>query len=117
MVMDSGIKIHRTNCPEAIQLMSTQGNKIVKAKWKENEVITFLTGIKINGIDKKGIVKDISRVISEDLNLNIRSFNLESSEGIFEGIVMIYVNDTKHLKDLMKKISLIDGVQKVQRLS
>jgi len=117
IVMESGIKIHRTNCPEAIQLMSTHGNKIVKAKWKENEVITFLTGIKINGIDKKGIVKDISRVISEDLNLNIRSFNLESSEGIFEGIVMIYVNDTKHLKDLMKKISLIDGVQNVQRLS
>jgi GTP pyrophosphokinase len=114
---DEGIKIHRTNCDEAIQMMSTHGNRIVKAKWKENEVITFLTGIRINGIDKKGIVKDISRVISEDLNLNIRSFNLQSSEGIFNGDIMIYVNDTKHLKDLMKKLKQIDGVQKIVRMS
>lgn len=114
---NEGIKIHRTNCEEAIQLMSTYGNRIVKAKWKENEVITFLTGIKISGIDKKGIVKDISRVISEDLNLNIRSFNLQSSEGIFNGEIMIYVNDTKHLKDLMKKLKLIEGIQKIIRMS
>ena len=114
---NEGIKIHRVNCEEAIQLMSTYGNRIVKAKWKENELITFLTGIRINGIDKKGIVKDISRVISEDLNLNIRSFNLQSIEGIFSGEIMIYVNDTKHLKDLMKKIKQIDGVQNIFRMN
>lgn len=111
------IKIHRTNCEDAIQLMSTYGNRIVKAKWKENELITFLTGMKISGIDKRGIVKDISRVISEDLNLNIRSFNLQSSEGIFKGEIMIYVNNTKHLKDLMKKIKQIDGIQNIVRMS
>jgi len=112
-----GINIHRTNCEDAIQLMSTYGNRIVKAKWKPNELITFLTGIKISGIDKKGIVKDISRVISEDLSLNIRSFNLQSSEGIFTGEIMIYVNDTVHLKDLMKKLKQIDGVQNILRMS
>jgi GTP pyrophosphokinase len=114
---NEGIKIHRTNCEQAIQLMSKYGNRIVKAKWRENDVITFLTGIKINGIDKKGIVKEISRIISEDLNLNIRSFNIQSSEGIFDGSIMVYVNDTKHLKDLMKKLRQIEGVQKITRMS
>ncbi|MCX6230539.1 MAG: RelA/SpoT family protein [Bacteroidetes bacterium] len=114
---NEGIKIHRTNCQQAIQLMSKYGNRIVKAKWRENEVITFLTGLKISGIDKKGIVKDISRIISEDLNLNIRSFNIQSSEGLFEGSIMVYVNDTKHLKDLMKKLRQIEGVQKIIRMS
>ncbi|NVN96085.1 MAG: bifunctional (p)ppGpp synthetase/guanosine-3',5'-bis(diphosphate) 3'-pyrophosphohydrolase [Bacteroidetes bacterium] len=112
-----GINIHRTNCEKAIQLMSKYGNRIVKAKWKENEDITFLTGIKITGIDKKGVVKDISRLISEDLNINIRSFNLQSSEGVFEGLIMIYVSDTKHLKDLMKKLKQIEGIQKIIRMS
>jgi GTP pyrophosphokinase len=114
---DEGINIHRTNCNEAIKLMSQYGNRIVKAKWKENESITFLTGIQIRGIDKKGIVKDISRLISEDLNLNIRSFNLQSSEGVFEGLIMIYVSDTKHLKNLMKKLKQIEGIQKIIRMS
>ncbi|MFZ4413372.1 MAG: RelA/SpoT family protein [Bacteroidales bacterium] len=114
---DEGIHIHRTNCDEAIQLMSKYGNRIVKAKWKENELITFLTGIEIKGIDKRGVVKDISRIISEDLNLNIRSFNIQSSEGIFEGLIMIYVSDTIHLKDLMKKLKKIEGVQKIIRMS
>jgi len=114
---EKGINIHRTNCEEAIQLMSKYGNRIVKAKWKENEIITFLTGIQIRGIDKKGVVKDISRVISEDLNINIRSFNLQSSEGIFEGLIMIYVSDTKHLKDLIKKLKQIEGIQKIIRMS
>lgn len=117
IITNEGIKIHRTNCNEAIQLMSIYGNRIIKAKWKENEIIRFLTGIKIAGIDKKGIVKDISRVISEDLNLNIRSINIQSSEGIFEGSIMIYVNDTSHLKDLMKKLRQIDGVQSIFRMS
>jgi len=117
IITDDGITIHRTNCNEAIQLMSIYGNRIIKAKWKENEIIRFLTGIKIAGIDKKGIVKDISRIISEDLNLNIRSINLQSSEGIFEGSIMIYVNDTSHLKDLMKKLRQIDGVQSIFRMS
>lgn len=117
IITGEGIKIHRTNCNEAIQLMSIYGNRIIKAKWKENEIIRFLTGIKIAGIDKKGIVKDISRVISEDLNLNIRSINIQSSEGIFEGSIMIYVNDTNHLKDLMKKLRQIDGVQSIFRMS
>jgi len=117
IITDEGIKIHRTNCNEAIQVMSIYGNRIIKAKWKENEIIRFLTGIKIAGIDKKGIVKDISRVISEDLNLNIRSIIIQSSEGIFEGSIMIYVNDTNHLKDLMKKLRQIDGVQSIFRMS
>jgi len=114
---NEGIKIHRTNCKEAIQLMSKYGNRIVKAKWKENELITFLTGIEIRGIDKKGVVKDISRIISEDLSLNIRSINIQSSEGLFEGLIMIYVNDTKHLKDLMRKLKQIEGIQKIIRMS
>jgi len=111
------IEIHRTKCPNATSMLSTQSDKIVKAKWRQKQPIAFLTGIKISGSDKVGIVNEITRIISEQLNVNIRTLNIETTDEFFEGTIMLYVYDTSHLDELIMKLSKIKEVQKVFRIS
>lgn len=111
-----GITIHRTSCSEAIRLMSTFGNHIVKTKWANQESIAFLTGIKIYGVDQLGLINDITKVVSEELNINIRSFNINTYDGLSEGTAMLYVSDTKRLDNLIAKLNKIQGVEKVYRI-
>ncbi len=110
-----GIKIHRTNCPNAIKLMSNFGYRIVKVKWTEQKELAFLTGIKITGIDDVGVVSNITRVISSDLKVNMRSITVDSDDGIFEGTLMVYVNDTSHLAILVNRLKQVNGVLSVTR--
>ncbi len=113
----NNIEIHRTNCQEAIKMMSQFGNRIVKAKWRNHEGVSILTGIKINGIDRKGLVKEITDLISGQLNLNMRSVNFESSEGVFDGIVMVYVQNLENLNELISELKKIKGIDKVNRIN
>ena len=117
MVTNDEMDIHRTNCQDAIQLMSKYGNRIVKAKWKNKESIGFLTGLKITGIDKKGLINEIINVISEQLDLNIRSFHLESHDGMSSSVVMLYVQDTSALNGLIVKLKKLDSIKKVIRIN
>lgn len=110
------ITIHRTSCPEAVKLMSTFGNNIVKTKWAGQESIAFLTGIKIQGIDTPGLINALTKVVSEELNMNIRSININTFDGLFEGTVMLYVSDTQHLNDLISKIIKLRGLEKAHRI-
>jgi GTP diphosphokinase / guanosine-3',5'-bis(diphosphate) 3'-diphosphatase len=116
VTINEGIKIHRNNCPNAVQLMSKFAYRIVKAKWYTGKSIAFLSGIKIKGIDDMGILNNLTSLISSEYNLNIRSINIDSNAGTFEGTVMIYVNDTQHLKNLINKIKKIQGVKQVSRI-
>lgn len=116
LIREGGIEVHRTSCKKAVDEMSKHGNHIVKAKWRENENITFLAGIKIKGIDRKGLLQDLARVISEIWNVNMRSMAMESSEGVFEGSIMVYISDTDNLTQLMNNISKIDGIESVKRM-
>ncbi|MDD5571276.1 MAG: bifunctional (p)ppGpp synthetase/guanosine-3',5'-bis(diphosphate) 3'-pyrophosphohydrolase [Bacteroidales bacterium] len=116
MVESDKIIIHRTNCKEAIQLMSKYGNKIVKAKWNQKESVSFLTGIKITGIDQLGMVNRITKIISSQHNINMRSINLDGHDGTFEGTFMVYVHDTKHLHEMMKNLKSIKGILSVTRI-
>jgi len=111
-----GIKIHRSNCSNAMNLMSKYAYRVVKAKWTSKESIEFLSGIKIIGIDKVGLVHNVTKVISNDLNVNIRSISFDSNDGTFEGTVMVFVHDTQHLHDLIHNLKKINGVEKVFRL-
>lgn len=110
------IQIHLTNCNDAIRLMSQHGKNIVKAKWKQKAGITFLAGINIKAADSIGLIKEITTPITEEFNINIRSFNLKSSEGLADMDITVYVASTKVLKKLMARLKKIKSIIKVTRL-
>lgn len=116
ITVHEGIKIHRVNCPNAIELMSNFAYRIVKAKWTSQKLISFLAAIKIIGIDKIGLVNNVTQVISNELNVNMRYISFDTNDGTFEGNIMVFVNDTAHLTSLMKKLEKVDGVIKVTRV-
>lgn len=113
---DDVIFIHQTSCPKAIEQMSKFGNRIIKAKWKKEQKIAFLSGIRIEGFDKKGMIKDIVNVISAQLDLNIRSLNIETQGNIFTGKLMLYIQNVKSLNELTEKLKRIDNVERVERI-
>ena len=114
---DKVIEVHRINCPTAIQLMSKFGTRIVKAKWQEQGMVSVLAGIKLQGIDKKGLIEEISHVISQQHNINIRSINLQASDGVMSGEIMLYVNGNQDLLELIKNLKKIKPLQKIYRIS
>ena len=116
ITINEGIKIHRVNCPNAIQLLSNYAYRVVKAKWTSKDLISFLAGIRITGIDEVGIVNNITKIISNELNVNMRSLNFDTNDGTFEGTVTVFVQDTNHLTELMKKLRKVDGVLTVNRM-
>ncbi|HYK76262.1 MAG TPA: bifunctional (p)ppGpp synthetase/guanosine-3',5'-bis(diphosphate) 3'-pyrophosphohydrolase [Daejeonella sp.] len=115
VTVSEGIKIHRTNCPNAAKLMANYGYRIVKAKWNSQQELAFLTGLRITGIDDVGLVNNITKIISSDFKVNIRSITIDSYEGIFNGSIMVFVNDTKHLDNLISKLKEVNGVTSVNR--
>lgn len=117
VTINEGIKIHRNNCPNAVQLLSKYAYRVIKAKWITKKAIAFLSGINITGIDRKGMVNTLTDIISKEYNIGIRSINIESSAGTFEGTVMIYVKDAQDLKELIKKLKQVKGVESVTRIN
>ncbi len=115
VTVNEGIKIHRTNCPNAMELLSNHGHRVIKAKWTSQQKIAFLTGLKIVGTDRVGMISDITRIISSDLKVNIRSVLFETDNGIFDGNLMLYVNDTTQLDLLISKLEKVNGVVNVNR--
>ena len=110
-----GIKIHRVSCPNAVELMSNHGNRIIKAKWTSQKELAFLAGLRITGTDRIGLINDVTRVISNELHINMRSVTIDSTDGVFEGMIKLYVNNTSHLDTLMRKLESVDGVFDVVR--
>jgi GTP diphosphokinase / guanosine-3',5'-bis(diphosphate) 3'-diphosphatase len=116
VTINEGIKIHRTNCPNAIQMMSKHGYRIVKARWTGQKQLAFLAGIRIHGVDEVGVVNNITRVISNELKVNMRSISIDSNDGLFEGNIMLFVHDTEHLTRLMGKLRHMNGILSVTRI-
>ncbi len=112
-----GIKIHKTNCPNATELMSNFANRIVKVRWTNSESPSFLAGIKVGGFDEVGIVNKITKIISNQHKVNMRSISFDTKDSIFEGNITVFVQDTNHLEDLIKKIKSVDGVISVERMN
>lgn len=115
VTVNEGIKIHRTNCPNAAQLMANYGYRIVKAKWNNQEELSFLTGLRIIGIDDVGLINNLTKVISTDFNVNIRSITIDTNEGIFDGSIKVFVNDKNQLDNLIKHILEVKGITSVTR--
>ncbi len=116
LTVNDGIKIHRTSCPNASRLMANYGYRILKAQWSSSQRNTsFLTGLRIVGIDDVGLVNKITTVISRNFNVNIRSLSISSNEGIFEGSIMVFVNDIEQLDNLISNVLRIPGITGVTR--
>ena len=115
VTVNEGIKIHRTSCPNAPELLANHGHRVVKAKWASQHASSFLAGLKIIGTDRVGLINDVTSIISEELKVNMRSMSIDTESGIFEGEIMLYVNDTLHLDMLIKKLEKVEGVVKVSR--
>ncbi len=110
-----GLIIHRTNCPNATQLLSSYGHRVVKTKWAKNKEISFLTGLNIIGLDDVGVIHKITNLISGELKINISAITVEAKEGIFEGNIRLYVHDKEELDELIAELKLLPGIQDVRR--
>jgi GTP pyrophosphokinase len=110
-----GMIIHRTACPNAPQLMANYGHRVVKTKWVKNREISFLTGLRIIGLDDVGVVNKITNVISGDLRINISGLSIESREGMFEGTIKVFVHDKEELDELVNRLKTLQGIEKVER--
>jgi GTP pyrophosphokinase len=110
-----GLKIHRTNCPNAARLLSNYGHRVVKTKWVKNKEISFLTGLKIVGLDDVGVINKITNLISGDLKININALTIEAKEGLFEGNIKVYVHDKDELDKLVKRLKALPGIESVDR--
>ncbi|MEN9598492.1 MAG: hypothetical protein RL596_803 [Bacteroidota bacterium] len=110
-----GLIIHRTSCPNAAQLMANYGHRVVKTKWAKNKEISFLTGLKIVGLDDVGVINKITNVISGDLKINISGLSIDSREGLFEGTIKVFVHDKEELEELVIRLKSLEGIQTVDR--
>jgi GTP pyrophosphokinase len=110
-----GLKIHRTNCPNAARLLANFGHRVVKTKWVKNKEISFLTGIRIIGMDDVGVINKITNLISGTLRININALTIEAKEGLFEGNVKVYVHDKDELEELVENLKALPGIESVER--
>jgi len=110
-----GLKIHRTNCPNAARLLANYGHRVVKTKWAKNKEISFLTGLRIVGLDDVGVIHKITNLISGELKFNISAMTIEAKEGVFEGNVKIFVHDKDELDELVNRLIALPGIERVDR--
>ncbi len=109
------VVIHKRKCPQALKLMSSQGDKIVTAKWKAHKILSFLATIEIQGIDKQGIIHKITGLISNELNVNMRAISINSLDGVFIGTIDFYIHNVEDLNQMISDIKKLKGVTKVRR--
>ena len=116
VTVNEGIKIHRVKCPNAVQLLSNYAYRAIKARWASQKANEFMADIRFTGIDDVGLVHSITTTISNELRVNMKAISFESNDGIFEGKITLYVYDTDHLNDLMKKLKQVSGVRTIERI-
>ena len=112
---DNEVVVHKKVCPVAISLASIQGGKIVNAKWTKHTILSFLARLEIKGIDRIGIVAEITKYITLVLSVNIRKIHFETHDGIFEGYIDLYVHNTDDLEVMIKRLLKIKGIENVVR--
>jgi guanosine-3',5'-bis(diphosphate) 3'-pyrophosphohydrolase len=110
-----GLTIHRTNCPNAARLLANYGHRVVKTKWAKNKEISFLTGLKIVGLDDVGVIHKITNLISGEMKININAMTIEAREGLFHGNIRVYVHDKEELDDLVNSLKKLPGIETVDR--
>lgn len=116
VTISHGIKIHRDTCPNAAQMKERFPYRVIKAKWRENSgKNSFLTTLHISGVDEMGIVNEITHIISKDVGVHMRSININSDKGKFEGILKVLVYNVEHIDFLVHRLKKVKGVISVTR--
>ena len=116
ITINDGIKVHNENCPNAINLRANYDYRVLTAKWVNAERFTNRAKIEIEGLDRQGMINDISTVISNNMNLDMKSFSIESNDGIFTGNIVLEVKNKTQLDQTLKQLKDIKNVTKVRRL-
>ncbi|MBP7464360.1 MAG: bifunctional (p)ppGpp synthetase/guanosine-3',5'-bis(diphosphate) 3'-pyrophosphohydrolase, partial [Bacteroidales bacterium] len=116
MNLNNSVIVHRKNCAHAINLMATQGDRIMSVQWKTQRMMSFPVKINISGIDQLGMVYRITQVISSEANVNMKELKFETRDGVFTGSIGLFVHDTSDLEQLITKIIRIKGVKQVVRI-
>jgi GTP pyrophosphokinase len=115
VTINEGIKIHRTSCPNAPELLSRHGDRVLKAVWASKIEMSFVAHLIIKGTDRMGLMNDVTRVISQDLQVNIQNLSIGVKDGIFEGKIALMVNNTAHLEKLVSSLEQVSGVVEIER--
>ena len=113
--VEDGIKVHRTNCPNAIQMRSKHDYRIISAKWIGKDKIDFIAYVILEGIDRIGLMNSVTKIISSQMNVNIKAINITSHDGMFQGEITLKVHNVNFLNSLIKKLEKIDGLQTIER--
>lgn len=110
------IIIHKRQCPVAARLKSSYGNRILVTEWDTHKELSFLVNIYIKGIDAMGLLNEVTQVISRQLNVNIRKLSIETTDGIFEGNIQLYVHDVDDVKTICNNLKQIQNIKQVTRV-
>ncbi len=116
ITINEGIKVHKENCPNAVTLQARYAYRIMKAKWIDSKEEDFKAILSIKGIDNIGIINQVTKMISSDFSINIRSINITGDAGLFEGRITITVHNQMQLNGIVKKVKEIDGISSVTRI-
>ena len=110
-----GLKVHREDCPNAIELRANYAYRILKAKWTTKENLDFTANLKLSGIDSVGLVNKVTQIISKQLHVDIKAINIYTHDGVFEGEITLKVHNETFLSEITKKLEKIEGIVKISR--
>ena len=113
---DEHIIIHKRNCPEALKIMSQQGDDIITAEWTKFKKLSYLSRIRLSGFDRVGVVNEITTIISKQNNINMRTVHFDTHDGIFEGDLYLYIHSVQDLNELIARLRKIKGIDTVDRI-
>ncbi len=109
-----GIKIHSMNCPNAPDMFAKHSHRIIKTKWREGQ-FAFMTGVKLTGIDDLVLVNKVTNIISQELNINICGISFDAVDGVFEGMIKVFVKNLEELNNLIERLKAVNGIYTVKR--
>ncbi|MEN8123728.1 MAG: RelA/SpoT family protein [Bacteroidota bacterium] len=117
ITINEGIKVHKYDCPNSVSMQSQYAYRVISAKWIDSTQYGFKITLKLTGIDDLGLVSKVTKIISNNLNVNIKKLNISGEEGFFEGKITVDVKNNKQLNNLIKQMKKIEGIEKVERIT
>jgi GTP pyrophosphokinase len=116
LTINEGLKVHKKNCPNALSLQSNYAYRIMQAKWIDSSQQEYTAQILLSGLDDLGLVNDVTKVISANMHVNMKSLNFSSDDGVFKGKITVVVKNKTMLKKLMDNLKKINGIDKISRV-